>query len=296
MQTFHSLVGLFYITVLFAASMISAHPLLTGGVFLLTLLALAEAGALEKGERILQYGIWMCLFIMILNPLLIRAGETILWAGPELPLAGTIQISMEAVCYGAAMGVRLMTLMLIACLGQVMIHSDRLLGQFARFAGKPLLMLAIAVRLFPLIERDFAEAREVQEMRGIDFNAGGLSVRVAKYAWIYRAVLVSVLEGSFQTAEAMQARAFGSGPRSSYRRDYWRPRDLICLLAASLALLLLVYAQIKGCYDFSYYPRLGSLGEHDASLIWPGLILTTLAVPLMLGRAWNGSVFIRSKI
>lgn len=296
LQSLHTLIGVFYISVLFVSSMISDHPLFLGGIFLLTLLTLVEAGVLDKGERLLWFGIWITLLIMIINPLVIRAGETILWLGPQLPFLGRIEISLEAICYGAAMGMRLMILLLIFCLYTEIINPDRLLGYMARLAYKSGLMLAMATRLFPVVVRDLANAREVQELRGVNFNSGHLPSRVKKYSWIFRAVLVSTLEGSFQTAEAMQARAFGSGSRSCYRRDLWRPRDLICLLVSLLALLMLVYAKIQGYCDFNYYPRLENLCGNARLVIWLGLILICLTGPALLSRVWKHSPFLRSRI
>ncbi len=295
LQSFHTLISLFYISVLFVSSMISDHPLFIGGIFLLAFLTLAEAGALDKGEKLLQFGISLTLLIMIVNPLVIHAGETILWMSPELPLLGRMEVCLEAICYGAAMGMRLMTLLLIFCLYHEMINPDRLLGHMARLTYQSGLMLAMATRLFPVVVHNLANAREVQELRGVNFNAGHLPARVKKYAWIFRAVLVSTLEGSLQTAEAMQSRAFGSGPRSCYSRDSWRPRDLICLLTSCLALLILVIAKIKGYCDFNYYPRLGTLGENPALMIWLGLILICLAGPALLSWGWKHSLFLRSR-
>ena len=66
-------------------------------------------------------------------------------------------------------------------------------------------MVSLATRLFPSVIRDLATAREAQQLRGVDFNSGNLRERAGKYARVFRVVLVSTLEGSFQTAEAMQA-------------------------------------------------------------------------------------------
>lgn len=295
-QSFHTLTSLLYITVLFVVTMIFDHPLYLSGIFLLSLLVLAEAGALEKGERLLQAGIWITLLIMLINPLIIRAGETILWLGPELPLLGQLQISIEAICYGAAMGIRLTSLLLIFGVYNEIVDPDRLLVWMGRFAYKSGLMAAMATRLFPAVVRDMANAREVQELRGVDFNTGSLSVRVRKYAWIYRTVLVSTLEGSWQTAEAMQARAFGSGPRSCYNRELFRPRDLISLVLSLLALIVSIYSKMQGYGDFHYYPRLGPLLENPMAAVCLGLILICLAGPAILGWTWKHSPFLRTRL
>lgn len=296
LQSLHTLVNLFYIAVLFVITMISDHPLFLVGVFLTTLLNLAAAGALEKGERMLRVGIWATLVIMMINPLVIHAGETVIWQGPSLPLWGQVEISLEALCYGAAMGVRLMILMTLFCLYNEILNPDLLLGYMARIAYKSGLMVSLATRLFPTVIRDLTAAREAQQMRGVDFNSGKLRERVNKYSQIFRVVLTSTLEGSFHTAEAMQARAFGLGPRSRYRRELWRPRDTFCLAMSSLTLAMAVFAKSAGYLDFIYYPRLGKLAENYAEATWLGVIVLLLAIPALLSWVWKWSVLLRSKI
>ena len=296
LQSVHTMVNLFYIAVLFVLIMISDHPLYLIGAFLITILALAEAGALAKGERLLRFGIWATLLIMIINPLVIHAGQTILWSGPVLPVLGRMEISMEAVCYGAVMGVRLMALLLVFCLYNEIVDPDRLLSHMSRYAFKSGLMVSLATRLFPSVIRDMATAREAQQLRGVDFNSGNLRERAGKYARVFRVVLVSTLEGSFQTAEAMQARAFGVGPCSCYNREFWRPRDSICLTACSLALAMTVYAKIRGYCDFNYYPGLGRLVDNPMVVVWLGLILFCLALPAAISWGWGRSPYLRSRI
>lgn len=296
LQSVHTMVNLFYIAVLFVLVMISDHPLFLIGVFLITLLALSGAGALEKGERLLRVGIWATLLIMIINPLVIHAGETILWSGPKLPVLGKIEISMEAICYGAVMGLRLMTLMTVFCLYNEILDPDRLLSYMSRFAYKSGLMVSLATRLFPSVVRDLANVREVQQLRGVDFNSGNLREKIGKYSQVFRVVLISTLEGSFQTAEAMQARAFGTGPRSCYSREFWRPRDLICLAVSLLALALSICAKTGGYFEFNYYPCLGRLVENPAVMIRLGLILLCLVLPAAISWAWKCSPFLSSRI
>lgn len=296
LQSVHTMVNLAYIAVLFILIMISDHPLFLIGIFLITMLALAEAGALKKGESLLQFGIWATLLIMIINPLVIHAGETILWYGPDLPVLGRMEISMEAVCYGAVMGIRLMGLMMAFCLYNEIVDPDRVLGHMSRFAYKSGLMVSLATRMFPAVIGDLAATRQVQQLRGVDFGSGNLRERVRKYARVFRVVLVSTLEGSFQTAEAMQARAFGVGRRSCYSRELWRPRDLLCLAANALVLVMAVYAKIGGYCDFSYYPGLGRLVASPGVMAWLAMILLGLSLPVATSWGWKRSPFLRSRI
>jgi energy-coupling factor transport system permease protein len=93
--------------------------------------------------------------------------------------------------------------------------------------------------------RQLENIREVQVMRGVNFNAGSLKERLPKYAGLINILLLSSLEDSLEIAEAMQARAFGSGGATCYQRDAWRHRDSLCLGGSLLALALAVMVRLK---------------------------------------------------
>jgi energy-coupling factor transport system permease protein len=296
LQTLHTRAALCYVLVMFIIAMIFDHPLFLIGILLAVLLAIVEAGALDSCEGYLQMGIWMTLVIMVVNPLVIHSGTTILWSGPEIPVLGPMTISLEAACYGAVMGLRLIVLLLLFGFYNQVVDPDRLLSQVSHRAYKTGLMVSMATRLFPGVVRDLAGAREVQQLRGVDFRSGNLKERVRKNAYVLKVVLISTLEGSFQTAEAMEARAFGIGQRSSYQRELLRPRDLICLTSSLAALALGIYIKICGYGRFVFYPRLGDLLSSTALPLWLGLLLLALLLPIALSWGWKLWPFLKSKI
>jgi len=296
LQNLHSVTILGYLAVLFALALLFSHPLYLAGIFLVSALAVVTAGALEKWEFYLKAGLWMALLIMVINPLVSHAGKTILWRGPTLPILGNVSICLEAICYGAAMGIRLLAVLTIFCLAAAVVHPDKFLSLFSRFAHKSALVVSLATRMLPAAARDLAIAREMLQLRGVDYGAGNLKERLKKYSWLLDILLLSSLEGALQIAEAMQARAFGSGPRSCYRRELRRPRDLLCFTACCFALVFSCYAKAKGYGDYNYYPQLGVLVPHPASLILLGIILGSLALPLVLNWGWKHWPYLRSKI
>ncbi len=290
LQTLHTASLLFYLGVLFAASLVFSHPLYLLGVFGVAVLGVVAAGALEKWELYLRAGIWMALLVLLINPLASRAGETLLWK------AGPVRISLESICYGAAMGVRLLATLTIFCLASATVHPDRLLALVSRFAFRSALVASLATRMLPRAARDLEAAWEVLQLRAGSLKAGGLKARLEKLSLLFGVLLTSSLEGALQAAEAMQARAYGSGPRSSYRRERVRPRDLFCLGAASAAACLLVAAKVSGQGDYVYYPRLGALLAGPESLVLLLLLVFSLAVVPALSWGWKCWPSLRSKI
>ena len=290
LQNVNTVAVLTYLAALLLLPLIFTHPLYLLGVFLICVLAVVVSDAVKEWVPFLMVGVWVAVFVMILNPLLVQNGSTVLFYGPVLPVIGRLRITMEAVCYGAVMGIRLMAVITVFALYSAVVHPDRATGLFSRFAWKSSLVVSLATRMIPAAARDLTNAREVQQMRGVDFSAGNFRERLQKYSWLLEVLLLSSLEGSLETAEAMQARGFGSVRRSSYHSELVRPRDYFCFLSGLLALILAIYVRLKGYADFSYYPELGS------DLIWLGVIMLCLIFPLILGWGWNRCLYLKSKI
>ncbi|HAA89561.1 MAG: ABC-type cobalt transport system, permease component CbiQ [Thermoanaerobacterales bacterium 50_218] len=296
LQTLHPGVALLYLGVLFTLALLFSHPLYLIGIFVISALLVVASGVTEKWEFYLEIGVWMSLFVMVINPLVYHSGKTVLWHGPTLPVLGKMDICLEAICYGAVMGVRLLAVLTVFCLYTAVVHPDKVLNLFSRFFYRSALVVSLATRMLPAIARDLSSACEVQQLRGVDFASGRLKERVRKYSWLLNIVLLSSLEGALQIAEAMEARAFGSGPRSCYQRQLTRPRDYLCCAAGITGLLLALYAKFQGYGDFAYYPQLGDLFEGPATVVWLGIILGALSLPVALSWGWKYCPSLRSRI
>ncbi|MBE3586451.1 energy-coupling factor transporter transmembrane component T [Desulfofundulus thermocisternus] len=296
LQSFHPATVLVYLLVLLILSLIYDHPLYLLALFLLLALLIREVDGLDAWEGFLKAGVFLMLVVMMVNPLVIRAGKTIIWHGPAVPFLGKLDISMEAVYFGAASSLRLLVIISIFCLYNLMINPDRVLNLFSRVAGKSVLVMTLATRLFPTMVRDLQRIREVQQLRGVDFDTGNLWQRAKKYSGLYNVLLLSSLEGAMEIAESMQARAFGSGRRSVYSRNILRPRDHFCLGGSVLALLAAVWGLRYGYGRYSFYPEADFLIKDGTTLAVLFIVLFYLSVPLILSKGWKHCRFLKSKI
>ncbi|OIQ56536.1 energy-coupling factor transporter transmembrane protein EcfT [Moorella thermoacetica] len=296
LQSLHPLAAVFYLGGLLVLTLLFTNPLYLLGLLLVILLCIAAVRGWETWETYFRLSLSMMILVIIINPLLVRTGETVIWWGPRLPVFGRLTVSLEAVCYGAAMSVRLLAVISIFCLYNLTVHPDKVLSLLARFASRSALVLSLATRMFPAMLRQMENIREVQAMRGVDFQAGTLKERLSRYAALMNILLLSSLEDSLEIAEAMQARAFGSGKRSCYRQDTWRPRDSLCLGGSLLALAVAVYGQAKGFSTFSFYPQLGYLIPGPMTVVVLIIILLALSVPVVLSWGWQRCPYIKAKI
>jgi len=296
LQSLHSVAALAYIAVLFVLTLVFSHPFYLVGLLLVTALAIWAADGLEAWESYLKVSLGMIVLIIIINPIVVHAGKTVLWYGPRIPVIGRLTITLEAICYGAAMSVRLLAVISVFCLYNLIVHPDKTLQVFSRFAHKSTLIISLATRMFPAMVRDLNSIRDVQRMRGVDFASGNLKEKIKKYSSLLNILLLSSLEGSLQTAEAMQARAFGSGPRSCYRRELFRTRDLLCLSGCGLALTSGLYGLFRGFGRYQYYPQLGYLIDGSMNMLVLAVVLMGLLVPVALSWGWKHCRYLKSKI
>jgi len=286
--------ALSYIAALTVLAMLIAHPLL-----LLALLAAGSLTALSAGiEREWRgygkFSLLLILLIIAVNSLFVRAGSTVLIESPELPLAGSIRITLESLCYGVGMGLRLLAMLSAFCLLTYAVHPDRILQTFGGGRSRIMLTLCITLRLFPLIIEDFARIREAQRCRGVSLATGNMRQRIRKSLPVFNTVLLSSLERSFQLAEAISARGYGTEKRSCYRRELWRPRDYLVLGIALTGVAGGLILWAGGWAGYSYYPRLQPLGSRDLLMAASAGLL--FALPAFLDWGWRNWPSLRSRI
>ena len=284
----HTLTLLTYCGGLAVLALTFSHPLYLLAVLAAGALGIAAAQAGVKWAFYLRLGLWTGGLMLLINALVSRAGATVILQ------AGPVRVSLEALVYGAAMGLRLFAALTAFCLAGATIHPDRLLTLFSRLAFPSSLVVALATRSLPNAVRDLVRAREALLVRGVDLSGGSLRDRTEKAAWLLEVVLVSSLEGALQTAEALQARGLGCGPRTLFRREVFRPRDLVVLAGVGLSLALSLYAGLMGIAHYTFYPRLAPVVP---ATLWPlSGILAGFSLPAILSWGWQRWPFLRSRI
>jgi len=292
-KNLHPAAALVYFMSLFLAAMLFSHPFYLTAVLMVTVLAIISARVLKFWKTYLKFGLFMVLMIVLVNPLVSRAGSTVLWSGPQIPFLGGLIVSLEAVFYGLAMGIRLLIVLSIFCLYNNAVHPDQVLSFFSRFTYKPALVISLGTRLIPRMKKDFENIQELQKVRGFDYAALNFKEKFKLYCQSVNTLIYTSLGDSWQIAEAMHSRAFGSGPRSRYQRRLLRPGDLICLVSSCAALVVSFVGKALGAGSYAYYPKLGYFFNGLWFLL---LILTGLLIPVITSWGWDHCRYLRSRI
>jgi energy-coupling factor transport system permease protein len=97
-------------------------------------------------------------------------------------------------------------------------------------------------------------------------------------------VVLTSVEGSIQLAESMEARGFGSGPRTAVKAARLRRSDWMLIGASAAALALFVISQVAGWAAPWYaYPTL-TMPSIDPR---PLAACTLLLAPVLVWRSRN---------
>ena len=166
------------------------------------------------------------LTLFLFSPLVAHYGSDVLWRGPHLPAPfGWLDVTSEELLVALQLALRLAGLALAFGLFALGLDHDRLV-QGLRFARRSMLALAIALRLFPTLERDAHGLLEALRGRGVAV-AG-----IRGHARLLTPLAAGSLERALSLAEAMEARGFGRGARTRAPRPGWSARDWLALVLA----------------------------------------------------------------
>ena len=145
---------------------------------------------------------------------------------------GPVRITAEALDAGVGLGLRVLAIAAVGAVFALTTDSTRLVDALVQQAHVPERFAYGALAAYGAIPRfgeDLANLRAARRMRGL---------RASWHPRILVGLLVLAIRHGDRMALAMDARAFGSGPRSRYREVHWSWLDLVVAVAAVVGLAL----------------------------------------------------------
>ena len=165
----------------------------------------------------------------------------------------TLNISAERLMFAIAQLARVFSLASTTVLIPYTINPAHYGVAFRRLGlpDKIAYAMDLTMRFIPTFGRDFQLTMDAQKARGYELEKiqGGLIQQVRKLAPILVPVTIRAISGSEDIIDAMDLRAFGTGPRTWLIRLRYRPRDYALMafgaiiLFGSLLLSLFGYGQ-----------------------------------------------------
>lgn len=207
--------------VLSTASLLTTRPLLLTAWLLLTA-ALLLLGGVGTGELLhkARAGMTFIFSIFVLQCLFNRGGE------PLLQLGGLTLVTDGGVRAGLYVGLRLLIILFSALILMTGTRQDYLLA--LNQLGLPYeisFMILAGLRFLPFLREAAQDVLCAVQMRGGRIHGAGLRQRLRLYMSIVLPVVALAIRRSEKLSTAMEARAFRSQPRRTFRRRLTMKRN-----------------------------------------------------------------------
>jgi energy-coupling factor transport system permease protein len=277
---FHPLAALAAAAAVFLPAAAWTNPLWLGILLAASLAALAAAAGPRRCGKTLSVALPAAVLFALVNALVARAGDTVLVSPRVLFLP--FPLRLEPLVFGLSSGLRIALAIAAFSLAEALADADGAFALCSRFAPKTALAVSLAVLAIPRMRRDLGRIRSVMAVRGAALDARNLFARINASRPILHALLVSSLEGAWDTAVALQTRGWGCGARSAAPAPPWRRADRILASGAALSLAVSGAGLALGKSAFVFYPRLGRLCI-AADLPW--LFAAAAALPAAVALA-----------
>jgi energy-coupling factor transport system permease protein len=251
------------------------NPVVLGCLLLAVLGVGRLAGVGASLRRALLFGLPFALLVAIINPLVTSEGLTVIARLGTLPVRGRVDVTLEAVAYGAVLGLRALVLILCFALYSVVVDPDEVLRLFRRVSFRSALTATLATRLVPVLARDSRRIAEAQRCRPSDRPPG----RVA----LLRAVASGALDRAVDVAAALEVRGYGAARQAPRGRRRPLSRHDLAFGCAAGALVAVSVARAFGAAPFAAYPSLSAPLGADVWVLC-AVILAAAWLPFGQGR------------
>jgi energy-coupling factor transport system permease protein len=255
--------GAAYAFALVLAAIAIAQPVVLGALAVTVLAGGVAAGAGRRVARSLWLSVPMAVLVVVINALVNRNGLTVLARLGDAGPFGQLDITLEAIVYGARQGLVLIVIVAVFALASASLDADEVLRSMRRLSFRSALTAAVATRMVPLLALDARRIGEAQRCRP---TPGGRLV-------VMRAITTNALDRSLDIAATLEVRGYGTARRPTRRRRPLSRHDA-ALLASSAAIVTLTFAVPV---HFTFYPQIQGATGARVALLAGALALAALA-------------------
>jgi energy-coupling factor transport system permease protein len=209
-----------------ATAMVAKHWPVTVLIVALLLAACFRAPAKRRRPYLLGCALTAGA-VLVVTPLVVIEGTHVLWSGPIVPVVGQLDVTTEEMAAAAIQALHLASVTLAFAVYALLLDHDALLRS-ARFARRSALVVALATRLVPTLERDAAGFVDSLHGRGLETKG------VRGHARLLSPLVAGSLERALNLAEAMEARGYGRAGSTRVPARPWRSLDRAVLVVAGV--------------------------------------------------------------
>jgi energy-coupling factor transport system permease protein len=266
-----------YLGALAVVGFVYSSPLVLIAAAAATALAGIAAGAGRAVRASLKLAVSLLIFMVLINVLVTHRGETILIRGWDVPVIGNTDVTLESLAAGAAIGLRVVAVVLAFAVYSACVDPDRVLRALRPLARRSAMTAGLVTRMVPLAAADGARMREAIALRGPGAEPVGRPAMA-------RRLVEGSLDRAVDVAATLELRGHSLGIRPQRRRE--RSRDDLPLYLTGAAILGAgLVARVAGAGAFDTYPRI-EMGTGALTLALCAALIGLAAVPFAL-RRWR---------
>jgi energy-coupling factor transport system permease protein len=241
-------IGALWCGSLVLAAALSDNPLILAALALAVLLAGAGARVGGRVARSLRFSLPMALVVALANALVSHYGLTVLARFGYWGPFGEVDPTLEALCFGAVVGLELIVIVAIGAVWTAAVDPDELLRSLRRVSFRSALTATLATRMVPLLAADAARIGEAQRSRR----------RRASRVQVMRAVTTNALDRALDIAATLEVRGYGSARRPGRSRRALSRHDLAFAASAAAITALALVTNLLGLAGFRFYPTIAT--------------------------------------
>lgn len=177
-------------------------------------------------------------------------GVTTLFYAFDLP------ITFEALAYGMAAGGMFSSVIIWFMSLNEILTDDKILYIFGKKLPHFSLIMTMALRFVPHYRIKLKQIISARKGLGLDMSQATLGERLRTGSVIMNTLIGTALDDSFETAESMESRGYGTAKRSSYLYYKMDIISTIILIVILLAALFVIILGANSADYVSYNPRI----------------------------------------
>jgi energy-coupling factor transport system permease protein len=206
--------------------------------------SLAAGAGLHRMKGILTAIVLIAAFATALNFASAHLGRTVLFSLPDrIPALGG-PYTLEALAAGLNGGITVAAAIVAAAPFSLMLASHDVMDALPASLSRTGAAIAASLNLVPSVAESFIQVSEAQRLRG--WRPRG----PRSWAEVAIPVVLTSVESSVQLAESMESRAFGSGPRTSFKRARMKHKDWILTATSAAAVIAFIAARPADWYPY----------------------------------------------
>lgn len=247
------------------------NPIVLVAIATAVLFVAFRCGVIKEVAIVVAIAAPVGILMALINPIATQRGVTVLVAGINLPLFGTIDITQEAVNYGLILALRSSVIFAICALYVATVDPDDLLRALRRISVRSAITASLAVRFVPVLARDGMNMAVARECR-----PGPAPSTTA----VVRGVFARSLDRASDSALALETRGYALARPIRIEQPPRRGSDWVVLGSALALLTLATVGVTSGLARFEDYP-LTVVSSGLADLAFAAILGLTAALPAL---------------